>query len=102
MLRSTRGTRPNGGAHDQFNAAISLGFTCQDQAELDRVWDALIADGGKPGQCGWLKDKFGVSWQIVPAVLPALLRDPDRIRLQGVMTALMQLVKLDIAELPKA
>jgi predicted 3-demethylubiquinone-9 3-methyltransferase (glyoxalase superfamily) len=60
----------NGGARDRFNDAISLVVTCQDQAEVDRLWDALSADGGQPVQCGWLKDKFGVSWQIVPDVLP--------------------------------
>src|SRR5215813_4442235 len=67
----------NGGPHDQFNDAISLVFTCQDQSEVDRLWDALTVDGGQPVQCGWLKDKFGVSWQIVPAILPEMLKDTD-------------------------
>ena len=88
--------------HDRFNDAISLVVTCQDQAEVDRLWDALIADGGKPVQCGWLKDKFGVSWQIVPAVLPQMINDKDREKSKRVMEAMMQMVKLDIDELQKA
>jgi predicted 3-demethylubiquinone-9 3-methyltransferase (glyoxalase superfamily) len=92
----------NGGAHDRFNDAISLVVTCQDQAEVDRLWDALIADGGTPVQCGWLKDKFGVSWQIVPEVLPKMLNDKDRDKSKRVMEAMMQMVRLDINELQKA
>ena len=92
----------NGGAHDRFNDAMSLVVTCQDQAEVDRLWDALLADGGQPVQCGWLKDKFGVSWQIVPAVLPQMLNDQDRDKSKRVMEAMMQMVRLDIDELQKA
>jgi predicted 3-demethylubiquinone-9 3-methyltransferase (glyoxalase superfamily) len=92
----------NGGAHDRFNDAISLVVTCQDQAEVDRLWDALIADGGTPVQCGWLKDKFGVSWQIVPDVLPKMINDKDREKSKRVMEAMMQMVRLDINELQKA
>ena len=92
----------NGGQHDVFNDAISLSVTCQDQAEVDRIWDALTADGGKPVQCGWLKDKYGVSWQIVPQALVAMLRDKDAQKSKRAMAAMMQMVKLDIAMLQKA
>jgi predicted 3-demethylubiquinone-9 3-methyltransferase (glyoxalase superfamily) len=92
----------NGGAHDRFNDAISLAVTCKDQAEVDRLWEALIADGGKPVQCGWLKDKFGVSWQVVPEVLPKMINDKDREKSKRVMEAMMQMVKLDVNELQKA
>ncbi len=92
----------NGGPHDEFNDAISLSVRCQDQAEVDRYWDALTADGGRPVQCGWLKDRFGVSWQIVPDALPTLLMDQDQARAQRVMTAMMQMVKLDVAQLEQA
>lgn len=92
----------NGGVHERFNDAISLAVTCKDQAEVDRLWDALIAGGGKPVQCGWLKDKFGVSWQIVPEVLPKMINDKDREKSKRVMEAMMRMVKLDIDELQKA
>lgn len=92
----------NGGAHDRFNDAMSLVVTCQDQAEVDRLWDALLTDGGQPVQCGWLKDKCGVSWQIVPDVLPQMLNDQDRDKAKGVMEAMMQMVKLDIDALQQA
>jgi len=92
----------NGGAHDRFNDAISLVVTCQDQAEVDRLWNALLADGGTPVQCGWLKDKFGISWQIVPDVLPQMLNDQDRDKSKRVMEAMMQMVKLDIDALQQA
>ena len=92
----------NGGPHDQFNDAISLSVTCRDQAEVDRLWDALTADGGKPVQCGWLKGKFGVSWQIVPAEFVTMMRDKDRGKSKRVMEAMMKMVKLDIAQLRRA
>jgi predicted 3-demethylubiquinone-9 3-methyltransferase (glyoxalase superfamily) len=92
----------NGGPHDQFNDAISLSVACKGQEEVDKIWDALIAGGGKPIQCGWLKDKFGVSWQIVPDEFSALMRDKDPIKSKRAMQAMMQMVKLDIAELKKA
>ncbi|HEX2228898.1 MAG TPA: VOC family protein [Candidatus Binatia bacterium] len=92
----------NGGPHDRFNDAISLSVTCKDQAEADRLWEALIADGGRPVQCGWLKDKFGVSWQIVPEGLLKMINDKDRQKSKRVMEAMMQMVKLDIDELQKA
>jgi len=92
----------NGGPHDAFNDAISLSVSCKDQAEVDRLWDALTADGGKPVQCGWLKDKFGVSWQIVPEEFVTMMRDRDRKKSKRVMEAMMRMVKLDVAKLRKA
>lgn len=92
----------NGRRHDTFNDAISLSVDCEDQAEVDRLWEALTADGGRPVQCGWLKDKYGLSWQIVPRRLPELLADPDAARGKRVMQAMMQMVKIDIAALEQA
>jgi predicted 3-demethylubiquinone-9 3-methyltransferase (glyoxalase superfamily) len=92
----------NGGAHVAFNDAISLSVACKDQAEVDRLWEALTADGGKPVQCGWLKDRFGVSWQIVPEEFAAMMRDTDPKRAKHVMQAMMHMVKLDVAELKRA
>jgi predicted 3-demethylubiquinone-9 3-methyltransferase (glyoxalase superfamily) len=92
----------NGGPHDQFNDAISLSVSCDDQAEVDRLWDALAADGGRPVQCGWLKDKFGVSWQIVPKALPRMLKSDDREAAKRAMSAMIQMVKIDVAELERA
>ncbi|MFZ3204717.1 MAG: VOC family protein [Pseudomonas sp.] len=96
-------TALNGGPLFTFNEAISLQVSCQDQAQVDHYWDQLSA-GGDPAaqQCGWLKDRYGVSWQIVPSVLAQLLGDPDTAKSQRVMTALLQMKKLDIAELQKA
>ena len=92
----------NGGPHDKFNDAISLSVACKDQAEVDRLWDALTADGGRPVQCGWLKDKFGVSWQIVPEEFVTMMRDPDPKKSKSVMEAMVQMVKLDVAKLKRA
>ena len=92
----------NGGPYEKFNNAISLSVDCADQAEVDRLWAALTADGGKPVQCGWLKDKFGLSWQIVPRRLPELLSDPDTAKAKRVMQAMMQMVKIDVAQLEAA
>ena len=92
----------NGGPHVSFNDAISLSVNCEDQAEVDRLWSALTADGGRPVQCGWLKDKYGLSWQIVPRRLPELLSDPDASKAKRVMQAMMQMVKIDIAKLEAA
>ena len=90
----------NGGPHFHFTEAISLTVDCASQEELDRYWNKLIEDGGSESQCGWLKDKYGLSWQIVPANLPKLLSDPKR---SGrVMQALMQMKKLDIQKLQAA
>jgi predicted 3-demethylubiquinone-9 3-methyltransferase (glyoxalase superfamily) len=89
----------NGGPHFKFNEAISLSIDCQSQAEVDELWEKLSA-GGSPGQCGWLKDRYGVSWQVVPAVLPKLLSDPATAG--RVFPALMKMTKLDIAALEAA
>jgi predicted 3-demethylubiquinone-9 3-methyltransferase (glyoxalase superfamily) len=91
----------NGGMRFEYTHAISFKVDCTDQAELDRLWDGLSA-GGSVEQCGWLKDRYGVSWQIVPAVLPKLLGGPDRAGAQRAMQAMLQMVKLDIAGLQKA
>lgn len=92
----------NGGPHDSFNDAISLSVDCEDQAEVDQLWAALTADGGRPVQCGWLKDKYGVSWQIIPRRLVELIADPDPAKATRVMKAMMEMVKIDIAGLEAA
>jgi predicted 3-demethylubiquinone-9 3-methyltransferase (glyoxalase superfamily) len=92
----------NGSPHDKFNDAISLSVRCEDQAEVDRLWTALSADGGRPVQCGWLKDKYGLSWQIVPKRLLELMSDPDPARGKRVMQAMLHMVKLDVAKLEAA
>lgn len=89
------------GPMDPFNHAISLVVTCDDQAELDRYWDALL-EGGQAEACGWLRDRFGVSWQIVPRVLDEMVADPDRARSKRVTDAMLTMVKLDIAALQAA
>jgi predicted 3-demethylubiquinone-9 3-methyltransferase (glyoxalase superfamily) len=92
----------NGGGSFTFTEGISLMVDCEDQAEVDRYWDALTADGGKPSMCGWLKDKFGVSWQIVPRRLMELNTDPDPERARRAMEAMLQMSKIEIAELERA
>jgi predicted 3-demethylubiquinone-9 3-methyltransferase (glyoxalase superfamily) len=91
----------NGGPHFTFSPAISLFVKCADQAEVDRFWERL-SDGGKTEQCGWLRDRFGVSWQIVPTVLGEMMKDKDRTRVRRVAEAMLKMVKLDIAGLRKA
>jgi predicted 3-demethylubiquinone-9 3-methyltransferase (glyoxalase superfamily) len=90
------------GPHHDFNDAISLVVECQNQAELDRYWDALLAGGGKPQACGWLIDRYGVRWQVVPAGLEKLMAEPDQTRAKRVADALLKMVKLDIAALEQA
>ena len=92
----------NGGPYFKFSEGFSLFVDCEDQAEVDRLWDALTADGGRPVQCGWLKDKYGLSWQIVPRRLTELLSDPDLEKGRRVMQAMMEMVKLDVAALESA
>ena len=92
----------NGGMRFEYTRAISFAIDCADQAEVDRLWDALCADGGSPDQCGWLRDRYGVFWQIVPQALPKLLGGPDRAGAQRAMQAMLQMQKLDIAALQKA
>lgn len=89
-------TALNGGPGHPFSDAISFVICCECQSEIDRFWSALTADGGKPGQCGWLKDPFGVSWQVIPANLPQYIRHP------AAMQAMLQMTKLDIATLQQA
>jgi len=91
----------NGGPQHKFTDAISFVVNCETQAEVDDLWTRL-SDGGEPGRCGWLKDKFGLSWQIVPAALGQMLSDKDAAKSQRVMAALMQMDKLDIARLRQA
>jgi predicted 3-demethylubiquinone-9 3-methyltransferase (glyoxalase superfamily) len=91
----------NGGPHFAFTPAISLFVSVETQAEVDRLWDALLA-GGEPSRCGWLADKFGLSWQIVPSALGAMLEDENEAKAGAVMQAMLGMVKLDIAELKKA
>jgi predicted 3-demethylubiquinone-9 3-methyltransferase (glyoxalase superfamily) len=92
----------NGGPDFGFNEAVSFVIECEDQAEVDRLWDALTADGGEPGPCGWLKDRFGLSWQIVPRQLNELVDDPDPDRARRAMEAMLQMGKIDVAELQRA
>jgi predicted 3-demethylubiquinone-9 3-methyltransferase (glyoxalase superfamily) len=91
----------NGGPQFRFNEAVSLSVDCRSQEELDELWEKLSA-GGSGGQCGWLKDRYGLSWQIVPAVLPKLLAGADRDRAKRVLDALMGMTKLDIRALEAA
>jgi predicted 3-demethylubiquinone-9 3-methyltransferase (glyoxalase superfamily) len=91
----------NGGPHFKFNEAVSFVVSCKTQTEVDYYWNKLSA-GGKEVQCGWLKDKFGLSWQIVPTVLGELLSDKDAAKSQRVMTAMLKMVKLDIKKLKDA
>jgi predicted 3-demethylubiquinone-9 3-methyltransferase (glyoxalase superfamily) len=90
------------GPHHEFNDAISLVVLCDDQSELDRYWNALLEGGGKEQACGWLIDRFGVRWQVVPAVLDEMMRDKDPARSKRVTDALLKMVKLDIAALERA
>jgi predicted 3-demethylubiquinone-9 3-methyltransferase (glyoxalase superfamily) len=91
----------NGGPHFTFNPAISLFINCETQQEVDELWEKL-SNGGKLLQCGWLNDKFGVSWQIIPTVLGEMLSDRDPAKASRVMKAMMQMIKIDIAALRQA
>lgn len=90
------------GTMDPFNHAVSFVVHCDDQAEVDHCWQAMLDNGGTPEACGWLRDRWGVSWQIVPRVLLQMMADPDRVRGRRVAEAMMQMVKLDIATLQAA
>jgi predicted 3-demethylubiquinone-9 3-methyltransferase (glyoxalase superfamily) len=92
----------NGGPHYKLSPAFSLSVSTEDQAETDYYWNALLEGGGRPNQCAWLTDRYGLSWQIVPKRLPQLLGDRDRARAQRAMTAMLQMQKIDIAALEKA
>ena len=92
----------NGGTRFEYTHAVSFKIDCADQAEVDRLWDALSTNGGSVEQCGWLKDRYGMSWQIVPAVLMEYIGGPDAAGARRAMQALMEMVKLDIEGLRKA
>ncbi|MCW2802443.1 MAG: 3-demethylubiquinone-9 3-methyltransferase [Propionibacteriaceae bacterium] len=100
-LAGSRFVALNGGPAFTFNEAVSFQVDCADQQEVDYFWEGL-SKGGEEGQCGWLKDQFGVSWQIVPAAVPALLADPDRGRSQRAMQAMLGMGKLDVAAMERA
>ena len=92
----------NGGPLFKFNESISFFVNCETQAEVDELWDKLIQGGGQESQCGWLKDKFGVSWQIVPKTLGELLGDKDQAKAQRVMQAMLKMKKIDVSGLKRA
>ena len=101
QLEGQEFTALNGGPQFKFTEAISLVVHCDSQKEVDDLW-AKLSKGGAPGQCGWLKDKFGLSWQVVPRIMIELLQDKDPARSQRVMQAMMQMTKIDIAGLQRA
>ena len=92
----------NGGPLFKFTEAVSFLVNCEKQEEVDELWKKLTAGGGEPGRCGWLKDKFGLSWQIVPTILPKLLSDNDPRKAGRAMKAMLQMTKIDIAGLQRA
>jgi predicted 3-demethylubiquinone-9 3-methyltransferase (glyoxalase superfamily) len=92
----------NGGMRVEYTHAISFKIDCADQAEVDRLWDALLANGGQANRCGWLRDRYGISWQIVPTALPKYLGGPDRAGAARAMDAMLGMVKLDIEGLKRA
>ena len=92
----------NGGPHFAFTPAISLLVNCESQAEVDELWDKLLAGGGQKSRCGWLQDKFGLSWQIIPTALGKLMSDPDPEKSKRVMQAMLTMDKIDIAKLQAA
>lgn len=95
-------TAISAGPLDPFNHAVSFVVNCDDQAEIDRYWDALLADGGTAEQCGWLRDRYGLAWQIVPEVLGRIVADPDPARAKRAVDAMLKMVKLDAAALEAA
>ncbi len=95
-------TALNGGPNFKFDEAVSFQVMCETQDEIDHYWGKLTAGGGQEGPCGWLKDKFGLSWQVVPAAIPRMMSDPDAKKTARVMNAFMQMKKLDIAALERA
>jgi predicted 3-demethylubiquinone-9 3-methyltransferase (glyoxalase superfamily) len=92
----------NGGPYFTFSEGVSLYVDCADQAEVDAYWDRLVSAGATPTACGWIKDPFGLSWQIVPRRFTELIRDPNAAKVQAVMDAMMTMVKLDVAALERA
>jgi predicted 3-demethylubiquinone-9 3-methyltransferase (glyoxalase superfamily) len=102
IFGSHRFTGINGGPHFRFSEAVSFLISCQTQDEVDRYWEALTADGGQESQCGWCKDRFGLSWQVVPQGMEAVLNDPDPAKGQRAMQAMLGMRKLDLAALEAA
>lgn len=92
----------NGGPEFTFDEAVSFQIDCADQAEVDYYWDALLDGGGQESQCGWLKDRYGLSWQVIPRRLSELLADPDPARRERAMAAMMTMVKIDVSALERA
>ena|SRR5215831_16719941 len=101
-LSGTRFIALNGGPHFRFTEAVSFQIACRDQAEVDRLWSALSAEGGSESQCGWLKDRWGLSWQIVPVRLHELFADPDPGRSRRAAEAMLKMKKINIAEMERA
>lgn len=92
----------NGGPYFSFSLGVSLYVNCEDQAEVDICWDRLVKAGAEPMQCGWIKDPYGLAWQIVPKRFTELIRDPNPAKVKAVMNAMMTMVKLEVAELERA
>ena len=92
----------NGGPHFKFNEAVSFVINCNDQAEVDYYWEQLTSDGGQESMCGWLKDKYGLSWQIVPTIMTDMVSDPDSRKSERAMKAMLQMKKMDIEALTQA
>ena len=92
----------NGGDDFKFSEAISLSIDCEDQAEVDRYWTALIDGGGEPSVCGWLKDRYGLSWQVIPRQLPEMLKSSDRAAAKRAMESMLKMTKIEVAELERA
>jgi predicted 3-demethylubiquinone-9 3-methyltransferase (glyoxalase superfamily) len=92
----------NGGPEFPFNPQVSLYVLCDSQEDVDRYWDALLTDGGAPQQCGWLTDRFGLSWQVIPVQLERLMDDPDPQVAQRVTAAMLKMIKIDVGELEAA
>jgi predicted 3-demethylubiquinone-9 3-methyltransferase (glyoxalase superfamily) len=95
-------TALNGGPHFKFTEAVSFSIECDTQAEVDALWEKLTADGGSPGVCGWLKDKFGLSWQVNPRILLELMKDPDPEKARRVTESMLKMTKIDIPTLQRA
>jgi predicted 3-demethylubiquinone-9 3-methyltransferase (glyoxalase superfamily) len=92
----------NAGPHHKFNPAVSFFVEVETQAEIDNYWNKLLDGGGRPDQCGWLQDKFGLSWQVIPKALPQLLSDPDPAKAKRALDAMLKMSKIDLAELKRA
>ena len=101
-LKGYKYTALNGGDYFKFSEAVSVMVMCEDQAEVDRYWDALTSDGGVAGNCGWLKDKFGLSWQVIPNQLNVCLNHPDPAKAKAAMDVMMRMSKLIVSELEAA